>query len=215
MKKLMILLLVNVLLFACQTEPVKDKAPSDIDLIKACYQKYKDGILQKNGAEVLAQVSTKTLDFYGQLLRYAKGADSTAIAESGLTEKFTILMTRQRMDTQELVNMSNKRYFTYIIENGMIGKSSVEGVELGALFVEGNTAKGDMVIDGKAQKYKYQFVKEEEGWKIDLINLMTIASDGLKAEILQSPFDEYEHLYKLLQIMTRQPLKEDIWEPRI
>jgi len=84
------------------------------------------------------------------------------------------------------------------------------------IFVEGSTAKGDIIIEGKPQDiFKFQFIKEEEGWKLDLLNLMVISSDGLKAEIERSPLGEEEHIMKILEVITRKARKDDLWKPRL
>lgn len=218
MKKLIFLLLPMLLIFSCKTEPTKDTPPplTDVEQVKECYRKYKEGIIKGSGIEVMAQVSKKSLDYYSEMLRYAKGADSTAIADSGLTEKFTILQTRQRIDNDVLAKMSDEAYFIYVVEQGMIGKASVEKVEMGSVFVEGSTAKGDIIMEGKPQDiFKFQFIKQADGWKIDLLNLMVISSDGLKAEIERSPLSEQEYILKVLEVITRKTRKDDLWKPRI
>ncbi|MEM9820985.1 MAG: hypothetical protein AAF985_07925 [Bacteroidota bacterium] len=214
MKKLILLLFPAILVLSCKTET--PKTTTDLEQIQECYLKYKEGILQGNGIAVMAQVSQKSLDYYSEMLRYAKGADSTAIADSGLTEKFTILQTRQRIESDVLVKMSDESYFIYVVEQGMIGKASVENVEIGDINIEGSSAKGDILIEGRKQEqFKFQFIKQEEGWKIDLLNLMVISSDGLKIEIERSPLSEQEYIMKVLEVITRKKRKDDLWKPRL
>ncbi len=212
MKKLITFLSLSLFIFSCKPEPAK-KA-TDAELIKECYSKYQEGLLQGKGTNVMGQVSKVSLDYYSEILRYAKGADSTAIVQSALTEKFTILLARQKIDSEMLVNMSDESFFIYVVEQGMIGKSSVDGLELGDVFVDGNTAKGAIIIKGVPQKYQFNFMKEGEDWKIDLINLMTISSDGLRAQISESPISEDEYILKTVEIATRKKRKEDLWRPR-
>lgn len=217
MKKLIFLLFVGLFMFSCKTEKAdqnKPKPPSDVDLIKGCYNHYQQGLLGGDGDKVMSLITDASVNYYKDILRYAKGADSLAIDQSALAEKFMILMTRQKIDDADLVKMTNKAFFRYVVKEGMIGRKSVEGVEMSDVIVNGNKASGTMIIDGKAQQHKFKFVKENGIWKLDLIDLTALATQGLSATIAESKLSENEHISQLLMVLTYKALKKNIWQPR-
>lgn len=186
---------------------------SDKVNIKKVFDSYKSAILNDNADEALNSIDNKTKDYYKNILAETKSADSSIISSKSLVDKITILGIRARASKEEIIKMQGTDAFLFAIKNGMVGKNSVVNNSVGAITVDNNFAKGELLVQGKQTSVFFHFYKEKEGWKLNLTELFALGNLSLKQMLQESSKTENEYLMEILSALSGKELTNEIWKP--
>jgi hypothetical protein len=191
--------------------PVRDEA----DDVRASFQAYKQAILARDGATALSHVDKKTLQYYERMRDAALTANRGTVQAMSTVDKLMVLMLRARIPAAQLQQMSPEELFRHAVNQGWIGRESVEGNEVGDVEVSGDTATAVHVSRGQTSSFKWVFHKEDDAWKIDLTSMMPTADWAMKQVIQQSGMPEDQVLLQLLQATTGMPASDALWDPLV
>lgn len=205
MKKItFVLLLISFIGFG-QTEDEK--------AVRNCFSKYKKAILESKGAIAAQHIDKNTVKYYQRILDKSIYADSLSLAKSNILDRMTVLSSRHRIKEDELLKMTPKSYFTYAIDQGMIGKNGVMNVSLGEVKTEGDFATAKILSGGKSTPMTFQFNKENGEWKLDLTSIFKISAMALKKFLSESETSETEFILNALSVIIGEAPSEKIWQP--
>jgi FOG: Ankyrin repeat len=191
--------------------------------IRDCFARYKAALLSSQGEEAAECVSDKTISYYFWSNVRTMQQDRKGIERMPLTERIYVLSMRHQVPYAKLYELSRvertqmgRSYFIHAVESGMIGKESVEKLELAKVFVDtvdGNKAKTMISSDGKTAPFGFDFLLEEGQWKIDLTSFFPIAEEILKAAIMQSGMSENQFIFAVLEKNSGKKPDDSIWDP--
>ncbi|MBN1952703.1 MAG: hypothetical protein JW801_15990 [Bacteroidales bacterium] len=188
-------------------------AGDDEQDIRSCFEGYRSAILAAQGEKALDWVDKSTIRYYERMLELVFTADKTTVEQLGFMDRMMVLTIRYRVDPELLRRMDGKSLFIYAVNQGMIGKNSVSGLELGNVKVSGDSAKGIMESNGQASPYFFQFDREADGWKIDLTSVMKPAEDALCAYLKAQDIQENDFIFMALEMLGENPPGESLWDP--
>lgn len=158
-------------------------------------------------------IDNKTINYYQGILSEVKNADSAKISAMSLVDKITVLGIRARATKQEILDMQGSDAFLFAIKNGMVGKNSVVNNSVGAITIDKNFAKGELLVNGKKTPVFFHFYKENFGWKLNLTELFSLGNISLKQMLQDSGKPENEYLMEILSILSGKTLSNEIWHP--
>ena len=186
---------------------------NDSKAVKETFSNYKKAILDSDGEEAAKWVDSKTVAYYDQMLKASLDADSADVAVLGVIDKLTIFSVRHRIPRQEIAQLNGRQFLIYSIDRGMVGKNTVGNVEIGDVNVDGNSASGQLISQGRKSPLYFQFNKEEGAWKLDLTSLLPATNTGLRKMIADQGMTENEFIFQALEMMNGKPVTADIWSP--
>jgi hypothetical protein len=179
--------------------------------IRKTFDGYKTAILQEQGVVALNFIDSTTIAYYGQVLEHILTTDSAGISQLPMIDRYTVLMIRHTMTAKQLKTMDGKSFFVQCIINGMVGKNSVAKNEIGKISINGNEAKGQLVIDKEELPYYFEFVKETTKWKINLTSLFPLAEQAFSAMLENSGKSDPDFMQDIIQLVSGQPVNPVIW----
>lgn len=181
--------------------------------VKDTFYKYKESILNQQGELASAMVNQKTLFYYSDVLEASINADSLSLENSGFFKKFMVLSVRHRLSPEELFGMTGKTLFEHGVNQGWIGKESVQGIETGSIEEDGNNAMVQMFQNGKEVPYFFQFEKENGQWLLDLTSIMETSEVALKEYLKENDLNENQFILQVLEMVTGSTPSKSVWHP--
>lgn len=185
---------------------------SEEKLVRKTFESYKDCILKDKGDEAANYVDSRTIKYYAGILEKTRTADSLETDALDIMDKLMVLLIRHRVTKEEILSFDGKSLFVHAIKEGMVGKNSVSNNEVGDINIEGEFAKGQLMVHGQKAPFYYHFYKEEGTWKIDLTSIMSIGTMAFKKMQEDSEMSENEYLMMLIEMSTGKKPATDIWQ---
>jgi hypothetical protein len=179
--------------------------------VSNCFNGYKTAVLSQNGAEAIKFVDAQTLNYYAQMLDYSISISSSELQKKSFLDKLMILTLRHRATPEELHSFNGETLFIWAVENGMVGKESVQNASIGKIEIEDQSAKGQFVNNGQSTPFYYKFVKTGESWKIDLTSMFDISEKALLQMVKQQGMEQQEFIYYMLELLTGKEVDPNIW----
>ncbi len=186
---------------------------SEKDQVKKTFDHYKSAILNDEAEAALKTIDLKTRNYYTDILKTVKTADSTQIASRSLVDKITVLGIRARANKEEILKMQGTDAFLFAIRNGMVGKNSVSNNSVGEITIDKNFAKGELVVQGNKTPVFFHFYKEEDGWKLNLTELFALSNMALKNMLKDSELPEDQAILQLVGVAAGKELTTEIFKP--
>ncbi len=181
--------------------------------VRAAFDKYKSAMLEDKGDEAVTYVDSRTIGYYEELAKKIRNADSVAIESLTLIDKMTVLIVRLKATKEEMLSFHGKSLLQYAINNGMVGKNNIVTSSIGAVTIEKNFAKGEILSNKQKTSVYFHFYKEEGNWKINITTLFPIAESAFKKMIEDSGKSGNEFMLPLIELVTRKKAGAEIWKP--
>jgi hypothetical protein len=207
MKNISISLLITLVLASCSAQKTEEK------LVRKSFDAYKAALLIENGDEAVKYVDSKTLEYYSEILEKTINADSQAVNSLGIMDKLMVLTIRHHASKGDILSFDSKSLLVYAFNEGMVGKESVANNTIGKVDVEGTFAKGQLLVNGVKAPFSFSFNKEAGTWKIDLTSIFSIGSAAFSKMVEESGQNENDYLFMLLEMVTGNSPKAEIWNP--
>jgi hypothetical protein len=185
----------------------------DNESVRACFEGYKQAILDQDGNAAVALVDGNTLEYYGEMRRLALEGKPEIVRNLSTIDKMMVLMLRHQTPVEDLSQMSGDSLFVYAVDKGWIGRESVISNELGDITVSGDHASGVHVSAGTETPLRWMFQKKDGNWKLDITSIMPAADQAFKQMIRESGQSEDEFLVAILESVSGRRVPESIWEP--
>jgi hypothetical protein len=184
---------------------------NDENLVRKAFENYKSAILNENGEEAFKYINSGTANYYTYIIDLIKTADSTKIDSLSLLDKITVFSVRHRASKEEIIGMDGKSVFVYAIENGMIGKNSVENNKIGGIAINNEFATGQLIVNGQKTPFNFHFYKEMNEWKVDLTSIFPVTEKAFKQVVAASGEKENDYIFNLLDLLTGKKPGSEIW----
>jgi len=188
-------------------------AQKEEDAVIQAFKNYKSSILNDKGNEAVQFLASKTIDYYGSLLKKVKEADSLSVNSMNLMDKIFVMRIRYGVSKAEIMSFDSKSLVKYAIDEGMVGKDGVIGMELGKVMIDKNFARTELVVNGEKAPFYFHFYKEKGAWKIDLTAIFPIAAKALKQMVENSGQSENKLFSELLKYLEPEGPKNNVWNP--
>jgi len=197
-------------------ESSKSSTVHNADIMNV-YQDYKESILNDKGSAAYECIDKETRDYYDWLIVASNELNKKQIQALGLMDHFTICVLRKNLTASELAKMSGKDLFIYAIDNGMVGKNSVQSLELddSDIEVDGTTATVGIQTDSTPFPYRFKFNLENGKWGLSLVHTMKATSPALEDAVKQSGKSTEEFVKMLVEVTYNTTVDmEKLYTPR-
>ena len=201
--------LLCIIILSCTSNTKEDETS-----IKQTFDGYKAAILADQGKKAIEYLDKHTIDYYSRLLELTKKADSLEVDKLNVLDKLMVLIMRLKLNKDELKSMDSKGLLEYAINNGMIGKESVEQSSLGNIKVKNDKGEAEYVVGGKKTPLFIEFYKEAGGWKLDITSIMDESIEALNAKIREEGMTENDFVKGVIESRYEEPVTSELWTPR-
>lgn len=181
-------------------------------LVRECFEKYRTDLLNDDGVAAAEDVSSKTLQYYTDLLELTKTADSSKIETLSVMDKMMVLILRLKISKEEILSLDGKGLFIYAVNKGMVGKGSVANNTIGEIKINKDFATGQFIAKGKPSEIYFEFYKEGS-WKLDITSLFPMAIMVFDKMITDSGKSKNEFLLPLIEASTSKKVASETWLP--
>lgn len=199
------LLAAGVLASAC--------AGGDEKQIRSGFAAYRQALLDKSGARAVPHLDRGTIAYYDRLRSLALTAPESDVRALPLLDRLGVLRLRHTYPPTSLRSASGTDLLVLAVNEGFIGKESVEKAELGRIEVSGSEAKAQVTSSGQPTTASLRFVRESEGWRLDLMPLMAEGSRALEAQARRAGAPEDDVLLMVLERLSGRRPDASIWQP--
>jgi hypothetical protein len=181
--------------------------------ILRCFADYRAAMLGDDGAAAAELVSSRSIEYFGEMQRLALYASSETVRLQSLTNQLQILTFRHRIDAEKLRSMSPKQLFAYTVSRGWTGKDGAIELELGEIRVEGDLASAEVLRNGHSTPIEYRYVREQNRWLWDLRPALEESNRGFELLATQRETDEESLLLSLVESTSGRKTPPTIWNP--
>ncbi|TCI02685.1 hypothetical protein EZV61_12875 [Corallincola luteus] len=208
MRRILTCLLLIFSLFACQ-----DRSTEDINAVKACFSEYKHSILSSQGKRAVKYVSQRTVDEYQKYVDWALYADRRTFKNLSIINKFQVLLIKHQIPLEQLRSMTGKDAFIYATNHDWISNETVVKTTITDIQLQGEQASAVVKIGEKLTSHKYQFIRENNQWKFDMIDTLNTANLALQALIDKQGVSAEQLIFSMIEAASGSQVSSTIWEP--
>ena len=189
--------------------PTTPASPTDDAAIRAVFADYRGAIERGDGSRAAALLDRSTMDLYARLKTAALTMPGDEVRQQPLVERLTIVAMRAGRTRAQIEALTTQELVAAAITQGA-GVSSVKGVELSEIVVEGDLAHARPRKGGLALPLSFAFHREGGGWRFDLTHLMEKANELLKSQLKGMSEDQ---LIRAYVTSVGGTVDETMWEP--
>lgn len=141
--------------------------------IRTAFDQYK-AALNKSDAKAAAElVDSNSINYYGNIRRYALDYDSTQLMQLPVTDLVTVLLLKQQLPADSLITMDGKAVFIRSMEaDGFADKKQMAQYTVSTVKVDNNTGTVAIKQDSTAIPLPMIFHKENGHWKLDVTQML-------------------------------------------
>jgi hypothetical protein len=183
--------------------------------VRDAFLGYKSAILAADGTTAVTHVSQSTINYFDEMQKLALHGTAADVRAQSLINQMQILLFRHRLEPQQVKGMSPRQLFVYGVDKGWIGKNSVVALEAGATEVSGDVATIEIVQSGKPTGLKFRFLRENGGWRLDLVPVLQLGNAALKLAAKQQGITEEFLILSLLESVSGKKVPPSIWDPLV
>jgi hypothetical protein len=183
------------------------------DGVHKTFNAYKDAILHNNGSEAVKQVDRQTIDYYSKVAHWTRHADSLELEALNTFDKFMVLTLRLKASPEEIRGFDGTGLFVYGVDHDLVSKEQAREIELGDITIDDDRAQAVMLLRGEATPMRWDFVKEDGRWKLQMLSIIDQAEPALAAQISQSGMTENEFLLGALRVAYGDTVADGLWRP--
>ncbi|HVM95464.1 MAG TPA: hypothetical protein VMT89_03695 [Candidatus Acidoferrales bacterium] len=187
--------------------------PATPENIQAVFRTYKDAVLKGDGAAAAAVLSQDTVDWYAESQQLALHGTKDQLQKLQPLQRFQALAFRYRTDPHVLRTLSPRQVIAYAVEQGWMGKSTLERTDIGDVKIAGDTAEAEVTVDGKPAGQQYNFMREQGQWRFDQLPLLASGDEQLRAAAAQRKMSEEQLILALLEAFSKKKVGDEIWVP--
>ena len=183
------------------------------EAVRQSFAEYKRAVMAEDGAAAAAQLSTATVQWYGNMQDLALHGSKEEVEQLGPLEKIQVLAFRQRVPAAELRTMSARQLVAYSVTHGWIGKVGTGRSELGTVAASSGTAVANVLLGGKDSGQQYHFVREDGRWLFNQLPTLEASADALKAAAAQRGVPVDQFVQELIESGSGKKITPDLWQP--
>ena len=204
----------SIFTFAQEAEEVKIDETKAKKEITSAFNNYKKAILKQDSKLALAQLDKNSFDYYDQVLNIALRANQQQLDELEILDKLMVLSVKHRVPKEQLIKMNGRELLIYALDNGLIGKNTVEKAELGDIDIKGEIAYGQYIISEQKTPLYFGFTYDQSQWRLDITSIFEPAGYGIRKLVEMQNKDENEVIIMMIESTTPgQKVSQEIWKP--
>jgi hypothetical protein len=185
----------------------------DAEAIRQVFSTYKDAIISGDAEIVASATSQGTIDYFAEMQRSALCSSPEETKEQPLVNRMLIVYYRHNVPHATLLEMSGREPFVYAAGHGWIVKESVEDVQLGSVKVRKKTRASAAQLRYGEPAGRIAFVKDPEGWRVDLARTMKATSRPMKLTAKRLEVPEEELVFGMNESLSGTRPSDQVWEP--
>lgn len=193
--------------------PFAAVAQSDEGSVRDAFVNYRSALLAGDGAAAAAHLSQSTYDYYDAMRRFALYGDAKTVQDQPVTDQLQILLLRLRVAPQMLESLSPVGLIAHSIEQGWIGRSSVERIEPGKVVTQGDAAIIHVVVDGEDRGPAFRFHRELGVWRLDLVPVMRATDASIRMAIEREGMGESDFMLAVVERAIGREIGIEAWIP--
>lgn len=209
MKILSPLIILTLLLVACGS---KNEA-SPTEGVSECFYSYKTAILSQDGEAAVSQLSQGTIDEYQKYIDLALTAKREDIESLSFMNRMQVLFMRHRVPVETLKSLDGRTSLIYAVDRDWIGKNGVIRTTIGHVDSSDGRATAEVLIGGEETTARFQFIKEDSGWKFDLRAILIASNIQMKDAAERVGKTENEFIFMLAESVSGKAVDDSIWSP--
>jgi hypothetical protein len=186
---------------------------NDQEEIIVVFNKYRDSISTKNGRATAELIDKNSLEWYDSIKSLSIYATREVLSRKNYITKLNVLALRQFYELPQIEKMNAKEIFAFTVDNSFYAQEVIKEFSVGGIEIKDGKAAVVLKRDKNLVRVPLKFIEEEDGWKINLASVINM----LNRMISGNPWgdQESENVFVLNQVasVSRQPMKEKIWEP--
>jgi hypothetical protein len=219
-----------LILWSVNTVAQSDSEPIarafDRSKILLSFDNLKTALLNEDGKDALKYIDSRTINYYGGILKNARTLDSTETEKLPFLDKVFVFITRHLSLKDKLGKMADTSFFIYAIEHKMIDKiwNSIGGTDIDTIIISKDSAKARLMVSKEVQDvlqlknarigFPYLFFYKEKGaWKVNLTSQFPFTYMGIKYAIKNSGLSETQFLLTNMQQGSKEKVSSEIWKP--
>lgn len=188
---------------------------SDETEIRRSFEQYKKAIVAGEGKTACALLSKDSLKYYEDAKNAALKLDDADLRNQPVMQRFAAIRMRTQYTFKELKPLSPLRLCEIGVEKGWVDRAGTSANGLGKLEVSGDTAKGNMIFQGREledpRAPHHFFAREDKSWKMDIAKGLDFAAQAIQAISKQMGKAENEFLLTSLQGLTGYAITGEIF----
>ena len=193
--------------------PLHAFASEDGDAIRDVFRAYRTAILEGKGEDAADLLCQSTLDYFDRMRILALDGDAAAVQATALVDQMQTMLFRLRVPTKTLETLSAKGLIAYSVEQGWIGKKSVQKVTPGKVQTEKDGALLHVNVDGEDAGPAFRFYREAKGWRLDLVPTLKATDGVLRSTALRAGVPHNEYILKVMSLALDTEIGDEAWEP--
>ena len=193
--------------------PLHAFASEDGDAIRDVFRAYRTAILEGKGEDAADLLCQSTLDYFDRMRILALDGDAAAVQATALVDQMQTMLFRLRVPAKTLETLSAKGLIAYSVEQGWIGKKSVQKVTPGKVQTEKDGALLHVNVDGEDAGPAFRFYREAKGWRLDLVPTLKATDGVLRSTALRAGVSHNEYILKVMSLALDTEIGDEAWEP--
>ena len=123
-----------------EVRKLKEIVPTakDVKDVTTRYEGYKQAILASDGKEAIKHVTQSSIDYYGDVLKWALNSSKSEVEKLDPVNQFMVLSVRERIPKEEIKKMTGKSLLIYTVDSEWTNKKTVTITELGEMRKDGD-----------------------------------------------------------------------------
>lgn len=198
---------------SASVENTSSKKESDVQGVSACFEAYKGAILAQEGEAAVEHLSQSTIDEFQNYVNLALTAEREELEALSFINRMQVVLMRHRIPVETLRDLTGRSAIVYAVDRDWIGKNGVIRTELGEVSTHDDRATAEVIIGGQKAPTRFQFRREKEAWKFDLLSVLRDGNTAMKQAAEQAGMDEDEFLFTITESVSGKKIDESIWAP--
>lgn len=186
---------------------------SDDQEIRDVFNGYRAALLAGDGVAAFEALSQSTIDFYVEMRDLALTASKKDLQKRSLVDRLHALTLRYVLAPQRLEKMSPTEIVAYAVDTGLIGQGTLQLQELEDIKILGDIAEATVTSDGDKTQFTYEFVRDEGGWRLNLLVVLEVAEERFVGLIESEGITETALIFDTIEVITGQRPTNVIWNP--
>lgn len=202
--KLLYILSFPVIIFSCS---------NDQQEVISVFNKYRESISTKNGAATAELIDKNSLEWYDSIKSLAISANKEELLQKNFITKLNVIALRQFFSLDEIEKMNSKEIFAFTVNKSFYAQQSINEYTVAGTEIKDGKAAVLLKQDEKLVGIPLKFIKEEDGWKINLASAINFLNKIISGNPWGNQYMENDSVLKQVESVYKNPLKENIWEP--
>lgn len=182
----------------------KFQAVEDWEAINSMFSDFKPALRTRNGKKAVQSVSQNSIERYEQYQEWALNSSEEEIASLTLAEQIETRRLRKFFPPEELSKLTGKEIIAALVNKDCLDVPFVKEALLAEPVFMDQKCYVHIHDDAGSAKEKLTFVKEEDGWKIDISALEEV-QDKIYRGMMRR---EKKSAAEVVQVIV------DSWEPK-